>query len=78
MCTYFISILCSVQAFCRTAACNNTPISVCLSHGSNTLVTVSLAQSPAPAHTRHLAADSHFATPNLVDIYCTTVLSSST
>jgi hypothetical protein len=58
MCTYFISILCSVHAFCTTAACNNTPTAVCLSHSSNTLVTMSPAQRPAPAHTRHLAAHS--------------------
>lgn len=54
---HFISILCSVHVFCTTAACINTPIAVSLSH-SNTSVTVSPAQRPAPAHTRHLAAHS--------------------
>lgn len=80
MCTYFISILCSVHAFCTTAACNNAPITVSLPH-SNTSVTLSPAQRPAPAHTKHLAAHSRtqqYTTPSLADIYHTTVLSPST
>lgn len=80
MCTYFISMLCSVHVFCTTAVCNNTPIAVCLSakqqHISHHVARTKTCTCSHQAPCRH-SRSQHFTTPSLADIYHTTVLSSS-